>query len=112
MAKDSETKGLFEDAIHLYELAGDEEKVIQLLCRLLGSSVAQPSPAESKNWRLQNRALAVAQRLRSSGSLLPEVAAVFFLLMDLGTFFSLYHEGKYNEAFEVSNQLGDFVRRR
>jgi hypothetical protein len=51
---------------------------------------------------VQNRALAFAQRLKASGSLLPNIAATFFLLLDLGIFFSLYHEEKYHEAFEVS----------
>jgi hypothetical protein len=46
---------------------------------------------ESESWRVQNRALAFAQRLKASGSLLPNIAATFFLLLDLGIFFSLYH---------------------
>lgn len=102
MARDSETKGLHEDAVHLYELAKDDAKVIELLCRLLSSSISQPAAIESESWRVQNRALAFAQRLKASGSLLPNIAATFFLLLDLGIFFSLYHEEKYHEAFEVS----------
>jgi len=101
VARDSEAKGLFEDAVHLYELARDDHKVIELLCRLLGNTVAQPAAVESQSWRLQNRALAVAQRLKTSGSLLPDLAATFFLLLDLGIFFSLYHQEKYADAFEV-----------
>ena len=103
VARDSETKGLHEDAVHLYELAKDDAKVIELLCRLLSSSISQPAAIESESWRVQNRALAFAQRLKASGSLLPNIAATFFLLLDLGIFFSLYHEEKYHEAFEVSH---------
>ena len=102
VAKDSEAKGLFEDAVHLYELARDDHKVIELLSRLLGNTISQPAAVESQSWRLQHRALAVAQRLKSCGTLLPDIASTFFLLLDLGTFFSLYHEEKYNEAFDVS----------
>lgn len=101
MARDSESKGLHEDAVHLYELARDDHKVMELLCRLLSGKIAQPAVIESESWRVQNRALAVAQRLKNAGSLLPDIAATFFLLLDLGTFFSLYHEEKHNEAFEV-----------
>ena len=105
MAKDSEAKGLHEDAVHLYELAKDDSKVIELLCRLLSGSIAQPATIESESWRIQNRALAFAQRLKATGSLLPHIASTFFLLLDLGTFFSLYHEEKYHEAFEVYRLL-------
>lgn len=101
VAKDSESKGLYEDAVHLYELARDDHKVMELLCRLLSGKIAQPAALESESWRVQNRSLAVAQRLKNAGSLLPDIAATFFLLLDLGTFFSLYHEEKHNEAFEV-----------
>lgn len=105
MARDSEAKGLHEDAVHLYELAKDDAKVIELLCRLLSGSISQPAAIESESWRVQNKALAFAQRLKASGSLLPNIAATFFLLLDLGIFFSLYHEEKYHEAFEVSSQI-------
>ena len=101
VARDSESKGLHEDAVHLYELARDDRKVMELLCRLLSSSITQSAVVESESWRIQSRALAVAQRLKKSGSLLPDIAATFFLLLDLGTFFSLYHDEKYNEAFQV-----------
>jgi len=105
VAKDSESKGLYEDAVHLYELARDDHKVMELLCRLLSGKIAQPAALESESWRVQNRSLAVAQRLKNAGSLLPDIAATFFLLLDLGTFFSLYHEEKHNEAFETIAKL-------
>lgn len=105
MARDSEAKGLHEDAVHLYELAKDDAKVIELLCRLLSGSISQPAATESESWRVQNKALAFAQRLKASGSLLPNIAATFFLLLDLGIFFSLYHEEKFHEAFEVSGLI-------
>jgi len=105
VARDSESKGLHEDAVHLYELARDDHKVMELLCRLLSGKIAQPAALESESWRVQNRALAVAQRLKNAGSHLPDIAATFFLLLDLGTFFSLYHEEKHNEAFETIAKL-------
>lgn len=101
VAKDSEAKGIYEDAVHLYELAKDDPKVIELLCRLLSGAIAQPATVESESWRIQNRALAFAQRLKASGALLPNIASTFFLLLDLGIFFSLYHEENYHEALEV-----------
>jgi nuclear pore complex protein Nup93 len=50
VAKDTETKRLFEDAVHLYELARDDHKVIELLCHLLGITISQPAAVESQNW--------------------------------------------------------------
>lgn len=105
VAQDSEGKGLHEDAVHLYELARDDSKVIELLCRLLSGSIAQPATIESESWRIQNRALLFAQRLKASGSTLPNLASTFFLLLDLGTFFSLYHEENYHEALETIARL-------
>ena len=46
VVKDSEAKGLHEDAVHLYELAKDDSKVIELLCRLLSCSIAKPATIE------------------------------------------------------------------
>ena len=35
VAEDSEEKGMFEDSVKLYDLAGNHEKVVELLCKLL-----------------------------------------------------------------------------
>jgi len=111
VAKDSESKGLHEDAVHLYELAKNDSKVIELLCRLLSGSIAQPATVESESWRIQNRALLFAQRLKASGSTLPNMASTFFLLLDLGTFFSLYHEENYSEALEVFAKSSEKIKK-
>jgi hypothetical protein len=92
---------LHEDAAHLYELAKDDSKVIELLCRLLRCLISQSATIESESWRIQNRALLFALCLKASGSTLPNMASTFFLLLDLGTFFFLCHEENYNEALKV-----------
>ena len=46
VVKDSEAKGLHEDVVHLYELAKDDSKVIELLNRLLSGSIAKPATIE------------------------------------------------------------------
>ena len=35
VAADSEDKGMFEDSVKLYDLAGNHEKTVELLCKLL-----------------------------------------------------------------------------
>jgi len=35
VAADSEDKGMFEDSVKLYDLAGNHEKVVELLSKLL-----------------------------------------------------------------------------
>jgi hypothetical protein len=41
VAADSEDKGMFEDSVKLYDLAGNHEKVVELLCKLL-AQVSKP----------------------------------------------------------------------
>lgn len=106
VAKDTEAKGLFEDAVRLYDLAKKHDKVLELLNKLLSQVVSQANSTQSSRDRLRSLAVSIASRYKSLGSdgnLLN--GSTFFLLLDLLTFFDCFHEGKMDEAFTVLKQL-------
>lgn len=130
VARDSERKGLHEDAIRLYDLAKNHEKVITLLNKLLAQVVhlsspttassapfsattlgyAAPSTAGSSSGSDRERVLELAcslgLRYRSHGhNATPQSAATMHLLLDLATVFDLYHSRRYQEAVEVLKRL-------
>ncbi|XP_064611037.1 nuclear pore complex protein Nup93-like [Liolophura sinensis] len=106
VAKDTEVKGLLEDSIKLYDLAGKHDKVLELLNKLLGQVVSQPSSAQSSRDRVKNLAVSVAQRYRATGHDGNQSNSVtFYLLLDLVTFFDLYNSGNYDQAIEVMQEL-------
>jgi len=107
VAKDSERKGLYEDAIKLFELAQNHEKVLELLNKLLGQIVHQSDGGSGSNRsRVVELATAIAMRFKTHGhSASPNSAATLFLLLDLATFFSLYHGEKFADSLEVLKKL-------
>lgn len=107
VARDTEGKGAFEDAVRLYDLAKKCDKVIELLNKLLSQVVSQSAGAQSARDRLKQLALSVAERYRSSGEGDGNRASTssFYLILDLITFFDLYHSGNTEEALEIIRQL-------
>lgn len=55
-------KGLLEDAVTLYDLAGNQEKVLSLMCTLLTQVVSQKGPPGSLRARLQAVAMNISTR--------------------------------------------------
>ena len=51
VAEDSESKGMFEDSVKLYDLAKKHDKVIELLNKLLAQVISLPPVAESRRDR-------------------------------------------------------------
>ncbi|XP_005108355.1 nuclear pore complex protein Nup93 [Aplysia californica] len=102
VAKDTETKGLFEDAVRLYDLAKNHEKALSLMNKLLSQVVAiAPSPQSPRD-RLATLAVSMAERYQSMGHEGTQVTTrTFFLLLDLVTFFDFCHSGTVNKALEV-----------
>lgn len=106
VAQDSEQKGMLEDSVRLYDLARKHEKVVELLNKLLAQVVAQPAIAESKRDRLQRQSVEIAKRYRTLGhNASKEVIATFYLLLDLMTFFDLFHSKKFDEAIDTISKI-------
>ncbi|XP_059162487.1 nuclear pore complex protein Nup93-like [Physella acuta] len=102
VAKETESKGLFEDAIQLYDLAKDHEKALTLMNKLLSQVVAlAPSPLSTRE-RLQTIAVNMAERYSSLGHEATQMTTkTFYLLLDLLTFFDYCHAGAINDALKV-----------
>ncbi|XP_052062169.1 nuclear pore complex protein Nup93-like [Mytilus californianus] len=106
VAKDTEAKGLFEDAVRLYDLAKKHDKVLELLNKLLSQVVSQASSTQSSRDRLRSLAFGIAERYRAQGAEGNlSNASTFFLLLDLLTFFDCFHDGSMDEALTVIKQL-------
>ena len=67
VAKDTETKGLYEDAVRLFDLARNHDKVLELMNKLLSQVLAQPPAPQSSKDRLKQFASSVAERYRDLG---------------------------------------------
>uniref|UniRef100_A0A3Q0RC73 Nuclear pore complex protein Nup93 n=1 Tax=Amphilophus citrinellus TaxID=61819 RepID=A0A3Q0RC73_AMPCI len=106
VALEAENKGLFEEAVKLYELAKNPDKVLELMNRLLSPVIAQVSAPQSNKERLKNTAVAIAERYRSQGIAGEKsVDSTFYLLLDLMTFFDEYHAGHVDRAYDVMERL-------
>uniref|UniRef100_A0AAY5KJK6 Nuclear pore complex protein Nup93 n=1 Tax=Esox lucius TaxID=8010 RepID=A0AAY5KJK6_ESOLU len=106
VALEAENKGLFEEAVKLYELAKNPDKVLELMNRLLSPVVAQVGVPQSNKERLKNTAVAVAERYRTQGVAGEKtVDSTFYLLLDLMTFFDEYHAGNIDRAYDVMERL-------
>lgn len=106
VARDTENKGMFEDAVKLYDLAQQHEKALSLFNKLLCQVVAEPASPSSSRDRLRTLAFSVAERYKQQsfdGS--RATASTFYLLLDLLTFFDFYHNKEYDQALNIVQQL-------
>ena len=106
VAKDTEEKGLFEEAARLYDLAKNHDKTVEVLNKLLSQVVsAAPSPHSNRD-RLKVLAFSIAERYKSQGNNASRIRSnTFYLLCDLIQFFDLYHLNEMDDAFEVMRKL-------
>jgi len=123
-------KGLLEDAVMMYDLARNHEKVLSLMCTLLTQVVSQRGSSGSLRARLQVTATDISTRynftrlqILSNLSLLftnianlfrykdiaiqapSEVVSSFYTLKDLMIFFDQFHNEQYQSALRVSTFL-------
>uniref|UniRef100_A0A672I828 Nuclear pore complex protein Nup93 n=1 Tax=Salarias fasciatus TaxID=181472 RepID=A0A672I828_SALFA len=113
VALEAENKGLFEEAVKLYELAKNPDKVLELMNRLLSPVIAQVSAPQSNKERLKNSAVAIAERVSLSGIAGDKtIDGTFYLLLDLMTFFDEYHAGHVMERLKLLPLSQDSVEER
>lgn len=106
VAKDAESKGHLEDAASLYDLADNNEKVLELLIGLLCQMVSLASSPQSSRERLQTQARNIAERYKTRGHNGTRArSATFYLLIDLMYFFDLFHDNQHDKALEVMQQI-------
>ncbi|MBN3292558.1 NUP93 protein, partial [Polypterus senegalus] len=106
VAQEAENKGIFEEAVKLYDLAKNPDKVLELMNKLLSPVISQVSAPQSNKERLKNMALAIAERYRSQSiSAESSINSTFYLLLDLITFFDEYHAGHIDRSYDVIERL-------
>ena len=106
VAADSEERGLLEDAIQLYDLAKKHARVVELLNKLLSQVISAQPIQESNRDRFQRQAVNIARRYKSLGlSGGKESTATLFLLLDLATFFDLYHADRLSDALDTLQRV-------
>ncbi|XP_052747176.1 nuclear pore complex protein Nup93-1 [Bicyclus anynana] len=95
-------KGLFEDAIIVYDIAGNLEKVLELFCVLLAQVVSAGGEAGGLRARLAALAEHVSRRLRAAeASPPPPLLDAYTKLCKLCTFFDHFHTENYEAALET-----------
>ncbi|KAK0095819.1 hypothetical protein PV326_007293 [Microctonus aethiopoides] len=95
-------KGLLEDAVTMYDLAGNHEKVLSLMCTLLAQVVSQKDIPGSLRSRLQCMAAEISLRYQGIAiQVSAELVAAFYTLRDLMVFFDQYHNELYQTALRT-----------
>lgn len=107
IAKKAEQMAFLEDAVRLYDLAGDHEKALRILNTLLTTVINEkPGQENSTRDRLEGLALKLAERYSMHGHRADRATSgTFFLLLDLMTFFSSYHKQSYIDALDIIEKL-------
>jgi nuclear pore complex protein Nup93 len=98
-------KGLFEDAIKMYDLAGNQEQTLRYIVTMLSQVVHQPSKPGSMKERLQQLTVEISERYRSMEiNCDPQILKTFNVFKSLMAFFECYHDSKHEEALEILGQ--------
>ncbi|XP_034946888.1 nuclear pore complex protein Nup93-like [Chelonus insularis] len=95
-------KGLLEDAVTMYDLAGNYQKVLSLLCILLAQIVSHKNTPGSLRSRLQVVTTDISLRYQGIAAQVPaELVAAFYTLRDLMIFFDQFHNEQYQTALRT-----------
>ncbi|XP_011499100.1 PREDICTED: nuclear pore complex protein Nup93-like [Ceratosolen solmsi marchali] len=101
-AETLQRKGFLEDAVLMYDLIGNHEKVLSLMSVLLAQIVSKKSTPGSLRSRLQIKATEISLRYQG----LPiqaaaESVAAFYILRDLMVFFDQFHNNQHQNALKT-----------
>jgi len=95
-----------EDVNFIYNLRDHHNRTIELLNSHLGSLVAERKVEGSKRERIELFTIKLAEKLCNEGNTAEkETIGVFYLLLDLMTFFDYYHSKLYNDALDTIVRL-------
>ncbi|KAF5308812.1 hypothetical protein FQR65_LT06045 [Abscondita terminalis] len=99
-------KGLFEDAIDLFDVANNHEEVLQLFCTLLPQIVPAKPTEASLRQRLPIKVNEIADRYSRTGYNCSAIKqSSFNILKDLLTFFDQYHANLYQQALKTLENI-------
>lgn len=102
VAKQLRKKGIYEEAVRVYDLADNQEEVLTLLSVLLAQVVSQQTKPGSQRERLHHMAEEIAGRYASNGyKCTAPIVQTFNTLRQIMVFFDLYYSKQYVPAMEV-----------
>jgi nuclear pore complex protein Nup93 len=110
VAEEIESKGLVEEAIKLFDLCKEHQRVLELCNKLISQVVTDMNTANSNRDRLKSMVFSIAMRYKTEAStslkaIQPSTISTFYLLTDLMTFFDLFHSDSWDIAYETLNKL-------
>ncbi|XP_056638972.1 nuclear pore complex protein Nup93-1 [Diorhabda sublineata] len=99
-------KGLFEEAIDLFDIANNQEEVLKLICGILSRTVQLENEPGSLRSRIRDKAIQCAERFSREGyKTTPNIVNCFLKLKDLISFFDQYHSKSYAQALKTIVEL-------
>ena len=110
VGEEMESKGLIEDAIKLFDLSREYQRVLELSNKLISQVCTEVNVLNSNRDRIRNMVMSIAMRYKtetamSKAAVPKSVMSTFFLLTDLLTFFDLYHVENWDVAYETLCKL-------
>lgn len=107
VAEELVRKGIFEDAIKLFDLAGNYEQAIHFTSLLLSQVVHQQSQVGGLRERIVARANELSTRYAAADfkCLEPQVLNTFNILRNLAQFFDRYHSTSHQFATEILDKI-------
>ena len=110
VAEEIENKGLIEEGVKLYDLCKQHQRVLELCNKLTSVVVTEINVPSSNRDRLKNMVMSIALRYKTetaitSKAIPKSIITTFYLLVDLMTFFDLYHAQNWETAYETLNKL-------
>ncbi|XP_023022838.2 nuclear pore complex protein Nup93 [Leptinotarsa decemlineata] len=99
-------KGLYEEAIEVFNIANNQEEVIKIVCSILSQVAHMESEPDSLRNKMHEKAVEFAERFSREGyKTTPSIVNSFLKLKDLVFFFNQYHAKQYNQAFKTLSGL-------
>ncbi|CAF0727490.1 unnamed protein product [Brachionus calyciflorus] len=110
VAEEIENKGLIEEAVKLYDLCKQHQRVLELCNKLTSLVVTEINVPNSNRDRLKNMVMGIAMRYKTetamtSKAIPKSIITTFYLLVDLMTFFDLYHAENWETSYETLSKL-------
>jgi len=106
IAKESESKGCYEDAVLLFDLCGDHNRAIQLLNKMLSPVIKYSDAKNTDRKRIKKLSISIAKRYSEQAVKTNKSATrTLYLLLDLCSFFDCFHNDQVKQALDVINEL-------
>jgi len=106
IAKDSESKGCYEDAVLLFDLCGDHNRTVLLLNKILSPVIKFSDSKNVDRQRIKKLSISIAKRYSEQAIKTNKSATrTLYLLLDLCSFFDCFYNDQVKQALDVIDEL-------